>query len=455
MKDKIFFYLNSLGKHFSIKKATLLLMAFLIYLLFENATNKIISNILIDPIFKNLEQTERSTIIYIFISLLTCILFFVYPFRKNYQTNKTFNLTITLIALIYIYNRFFGHTWYFYPIHYSFPIYYSDFITLLFLLNTILYIKYFLHITSYNYLKFIKPEIVKNYSSFVLDLPWQKGDDDILARKNAAKKLSQEILKIQTEESFGIGIIGDWGSGKSSFISMIKEEIHEVNNVIAIDFHPWKSTSPDLIITDFFSLLKSNLTPYSGQVGNELDKYSSKLISYNENFLGKIYSDLFHSNEDLHSQFIIINEIIKNFNKKIIIIIDDLDRLDKKEIVETIKLIRNTAKFSNTIFLAAYARNYVINAISDINDHNKDFYLEKIFQIEIPLPAPKDNLVTETLKKLLIEKSPQKQKEIEKSFTTDTNQFAFLPDENKKALKNNNAIEFTEEFIKNLRDVKR
>ena len=68
------------------------------------------------------------------------------------------------------------------------------------------------------------------------------------------------------------------------------------------------------------------------------------------------------------------------------VFIDDLDRLDKAEIIEVIRLIRNTANFPNTVFIVAYDRNYVIEAIKGLNNHDATKYLEKIFQLEIDLP---------------------------------------------------------------------
>lgn len=84
-----------------------------------------------------------------------------------------------------------------------------------------------------------------------------------------------------------------------------------------------------------------------------------------------------------------------------------MDRLDKDEIIEIIRLIRNTANFRNTFFIVAYDRNYVVNAIKQHNLHNHEEFLEKIFQIEVNLPYFKKDVLRYELAKKLKESLPE------------------------------------------------
>ena len=93
--------------------------------------------------------------------------------------------------------------------------------------------------------------------------------------------------------------------------------------------------------------------------------------------------------------------------------IDDIDRLDKHEIIEVVRLIRNTANFHNTFFLVAYDRDYVINALGHLNEHNHHQFLEKIFQMELNLPAYDKSILTKELYNRLLNHIPEKhQKEL-------------------------------------------
>lgn len=64
--------------------------------------------------------------------------------------------------------------------------------------------------------------------------------------------------------------------------------------------------------------------------------------------------------------------------------IDDLDRLDADEILEVLKLIRNTANFPYLKFVVACDRKYVIEQLRSRAIDEK--YLEKIFMVDFQLP---------------------------------------------------------------------
>ena len=52
----------------------------------------------------------------------------------------------------------------------------------------------------------------------------------------------------------------------------------------------------------------------------------------------------------------ISNELL-HLKKKVFVVIDDVDRLDKDEVFEVLRLVRNTAKFCNIIFFLPLYRN--------------------------------------------------------------------------------------------------
>jgi len=56
-----------------------------------------------------------------------------------------------------------------------------------------------------------------------------------------------------------------------------------------------------------------------------------------------------------------INEIIEKIDRKLFVFVDDIDRLNKAEILETLRILRNIAGFKNVIFICGFDRDYVIN----------------------------------------------------------------------------------------------
>lgn len=86
-----------------------------------------------------------------------------------------------------------------------------------------------------------------------------------------------------------------------------------------------------------------------------------------------------------------INKLLKETRKKIVVTIDDVDRLYNDEVMEVLKLIRNTGNFANIFYLVAYERNFVDQAIRSLNVNAGNSFLDKIIQLEIPLPKRESN----------------------------------------------------------------
>jgi hypothetical protein len=70
----------------------------------------------------------------------------------------------------------------------------------------------------------------------------------------------------------------------------------------------------------------------------------------------------------------------------ILVVLDDVDRLSSPEIREIFKLVRLTASFPNIIYVVAFDRLRVEQALSEQGVPGRD-YLEKILQVAVDLPA--------------------------------------------------------------------
>lgn len=267
-------------------------------------------------------------------------------------------------------------------------------------LLTVLYIHQYL-----NYLEYNKKTTEKENAFFLLDKEFDNDELDKLDREPYAKELAKKLLIGNFINSFAVGITGKWGSGKTSFIFMIKKVLkNDSTEKIIIEFSPWNSQSSNQIIEDFFKSFQKTLSPYSSTISHEIINYAKQLANTQKGVWSSIPMYIlgsFDNSNPINKSFININDSLKVINKKIFIVIDDLDRLDKKEIIEVIRLIRNSANFYNTCFIVGYDKGYVIKAIEDINSYRANYFLEKIFQLEIVLPPLEENTSIDNLKKLI------------------------------------------------------
>ncbi len=286
---------------------------------------------------------------------------------------------------------------------------------------------------------------------FYTDIPIiiDEKKDDIYKRYQYIIELKDKILATKTSESsFAIGIIGDWGSGKTTFIDTLKGLFDKENNILQFKFNAWAASSPEKIIELFFSDLSSILSDFDGSLRNEIVEYFSLLVKSIDNSSISFLKEFIipEENKTINQQYLSINNSIQKLRKKIIIYIDDVDRLNSKEIIEVLQLIRNTANFGNVYFIVAFERNYVLSAI------NKSFvpfngnYIEKIFQLEYYLPISHRGQILESafydyIGQYIDEKSRNLIKDMRNIRVGFMNPFEVKPD--------------VIPYIKNMRDVKR
>ncbi len=363
----------------------LLLILLLVISIFYNYLKPLYTSLIIDPLLSNVESINRNSLVVLALSVFL-LGSSIYRIIKRKRISTIYVIYVFVICATYIYFRNKGNYCYSkFTLKYIEDYNYLDFILLFGSITTVEYIYGLI-------VKYSGPAY--SHQPFEIDLPISTSDNDLFGRKQFAEEISKKVTsKYNVKTSLAIGIDGIWGSGKTSFIKMIKEYIHKSpgdDNRLIIDFHPWKSSTPQQIISDFFEVFTNEIKQYSPNLSRNINSYAKSLTKLDENALTKSMDalfDLFDKDKTKEDQYNLINDALEGLNKQVIVIIDDIDRLDKKEITEVIRLIRNTASFHNTIFIVTYEREYLLNAIKELNEHNYKHYLDKIFQFEFTLPS--------------------------------------------------------------------
>lgn len=251
-------------------------------------------------------------------------------------------------------------------------------------------------------------------SIFIPDTPIDKIEDDKLDYSNNALKLAKQIESIQVNNSFSIGITAPWGTGKTSFLNLLESQLDEKKFII-IKFNPRHSINADNIQEDFFNTLYSELQKYDSRFSSSFKDYLKAIDVINEN---KIISFLFNThkiwNKELEKDK--INTAIKRLPKRIIVIIEDFDRLLANEIIEVFKLIDGNASFTNLIFITAYDKMLINKILQKEYSKGETCYSEKFFNLEIQIPLRPYTSIYNYLITTLTEKlhtTPEQRKEYE------------------------------------------
>lgn len=292
---------------------------------------------------------------------------------------------------------------------------------------------------------------------FFDDNPLKNPDEDILNRKSKANQVKRLIVGNKSKNSLAIGIVGDWGNGKTSFMNFVEKSFENEEDYIIVHFNSWLNISINSIIQDFFSTVQKEVSKYSIDVSKEIRTYGYNVLSINKNSTTETLLNAIKilPENSLSENFKNLNELLNKLNKKIIVFFDDLDRLQPNEVFEVLKLIRNTASFDVFNYVVGYDKKYLNEALSKNGIPLPDKYCEKIFLKEFPLPPITQSQINDFIKEKILLFVPEKKDELENIFEY-INTFIFYNDENIFKSINNirNAKRFLNEFKISIEGVK-
>ena len=107
-----------------------------------------------------------------------------------------------------------------------------------------------------------------------------------------------------------------------------------------------------------------------------------------------------------------ISESLKELNKTILIVVDDIDRLSSNEIKFLFQLIKVNADFPNMVYLLLFQRDIIEKSLENVIAMNGSNYLEKIVQVGFNIPlierSKLEKILFAGLDEILADKSMQK-----------------------------------------------
>ncbi|MBR5167983.1 MAG: hypothetical protein IKW86_08000 [Salinivirgaceae bacterium] len=359
-----------------IKKYRAIILLLFLYVAFASFWEKCICETLVDNFFCHFKSNIVCDILFYTISLF---LIANIPLAIDKGISQ-FKFVICLVSLsFWLYYRFISDKF--------------EWVSL----TTIDIVKYIDIVAVYIVCVFMRHIIQRNpkpfdyKDGFVIDTPIENENDAISNRPILAKAAIDKILDTNTEkESFSFGIVAPWGMGKSSFMNMMKSQIEQRHSdeCIVIKFNPWLYSNDTNIVQLFFDELSKSLKLYDSTLAKDFIDYSKALssIGTTETKIISTILGLIGNSSKLEDKFDVIKGAIKKIGRKIIVFVDDIDRLDSSEIIEMLKLIRNVSNFPHMYFIVAYDKEYLLECLKGKMPNKELEFSEKIFQVEFPLP---------------------------------------------------------------------
>ncbi|MCR5212870.1 MAG: KAP family NTPase [Eubacterium sp.] len=246
-------------------------------------------------------------------------------------------------------------------------------------------------------------------------------DTDFLGCKNYYDGLVGFIKNCPSPMT--VAIQGDWGTGKSTAMKIVEKELMDEHTIV---FNTWKfsKSSGQMLIVPLINLMIKKLD----QIGKDYNNYENQFVHDNKvkkvltslggvlflagqgmvekfsgmgNTLDSIKNGL-ENHEDEISFFDVADElhdeiqrridlIYENDKKRIVIFVDDLDRLTPEDAVGLLEDMKNIMDFKNCIFVLALDHKIVMQGLSKkyrgISKEYADRFFDKIIQLPFYLPV--------------------------------------------------------------------
>jgi len=237
-----------------------------------------------------------------------------------------------------------------------------------------------------------KKEVADNSKEgFHVELPRTSEDEDLLGRRKEAETLAEKIFQTDTSPgAFTLGLTAPWGAGKTSFMLVMKEYLERQHNekTIVIEFNPWRYRKAPNLTQIFFEELSRALAPYNSALSSGFVRYVDLLLAKDSNPWLQLASRFLPHESNAKStgeQYDCLTREIGKLGRKIFIFIDDVDRLEREELVELFALVRNSSSFPYMSYILVYDKEYVASQLKGCFDQHTHRYLEKIVQVEYAL----------------------------------------------------------------------
>ena len=227
----------------------------------------------------------------------------------------------------------------------------------------------------------------RKVEGFLTDHPLSEEEEELSGWTSQAQTLTQKLLATDTTRAaFSLGIVASWGEGKSSFMGIMQRYLQQARQeVIVMHFNPWLYDKEAQLTKVFFEELRRTLAPYSSKLSKSIDNYADLLLAVDSSWLKFAHQLLRLSQRSTTEQFAQLSRDIKELGRRVVIFIDDVDRLTREELMELFNLVRNSSNLPCLYFVLAYDKSYVLKTLQSDGEHMTR-YPEKILQEEYPLP---------------------------------------------------------------------
>lgn len=235
-----------------------------------------------------------------------------------------------------------------------------------------------------------------------VDRPIESRDADSMGRRDYAEQLARELLAAPMDEGYVVALTGAWGSGKTSILNMTVDAVGEY--AIVIHFNPWMFSGTEALVSAFFREVSKQLRQTKTAKTATVRKVAKKLAIYGQLLspvagmfggaaaVGAVSGLLAQIGTDpsVYEEHASLRQELVQLGSRLVVVLDDVDRLQEKEVRDLVRLVRLVGDFPNTLYLLAFDRARVEECLGEGDIARGRAYLEKIVQVTYDVPLARD-----------------------------------------------------------------
>ncbi len=247
----------------------------------------------------------------------------------------------------------------------------------------------------------------------VADVPIGDLDQDRLGRRPFVERLAHFLGTRTDPASFVVGLYGPWGHGKTSILRLVKQELEDKysEHLSVIEFNPWFYDKEDAIAADFLRDIADALNQPLERDREEVARRFERTARIVEpiaglNFLTKAIVGSIISvagalgNVSLRElrerlRLIVEAEAERETPRRVIVLMDDIDRLPPEQIAITFRIVKLAADLDYVSYVLAFDEKIVAQVLGKEYEGNSEGvrFLEKIVQLPLHVPRIDESLL--------------------------------------------------------------